>query len=86
MLPSGSLAVAAKLTGLGNGMESPLDGASRAITGGLFADTLMATAEEVVVAPKLSSATAVRVNEPVGGVQVRVYGAMVLCPSKVAPL
>ena len=72
MLPSLSLAVAAKLTVPGSGMTAPFTGEVRATEGALLpVTTVTDTALEVLRAPLPSTATAVKLWLPRGADQLK---------------
>src|SRR5579862_9870591 len=86
-VPSESAAFADTVMATPDANEAPLDGDVMLTVGGVFVVvTVTVTAVDVVVAPRLSVATAVSVwLPPVAGVQLTLYGLVVSVPSDVAP-
>src|SRR5579862_2219446 len=78
-VPSESLAVADTVIGEPGANVAPLAGAVRLTVGALF--TVIVTGADVVVAPRLSVATAVSVKlPPEAGVQLMLYGLVEAVP------
>ena len=81
MLPSLSLASALTVTGAYSLTLVPAAGAVSCTCGGMFGFTVMVTGDEVVDAPRLSVATAVRWNVPIGAwCHTAAYGASLAAP------